>query len=263
MKIKTGENTTRMNLKQKTHHFIEQTLDLLYPVRLGLRDKTDLIISKLESILLDLLDSNIEQSKVKNKEVAHAFVKDLFILRQSLTKDIEAMYEGDPAAKSKNEIILSYPGFQAVASYRIAHYLLLKGILLLPRMITEYAHGETGIDIHPAAKIGAHLCIDHGTGVVIGETTIIGDHVKIYQGVTLGAISIPNRKDSPTQRHPTIGDHVVIYAQAIILGGDTVIGNHSVIGGNVWITESVLPHSRIYFNNSRTTTYQDNLTIQS
>jgi serine O-acetyltransferase len=166
-------------------------------------------------------------------------------LRRKLQLDVEAAFRGDPAAKSHEEVILAYPGLEAIAIYRFAHELWIRNIPLLPRMMSEYIHGKTGIDIHPGATIGDSFFIDHGTGVVIGETTIIGRNVKIYQGVTLGALSI-RKEFSDRKRHPTIEDEVTIYAGATILGGDTVIGKGSVIGGNVWITESVPPYSRVY-----------------
>ena len=164
-----------------------------------------------------------------------------------LNKDLEAIYMGDPAAQSKLEVIMAYPGFLALAAYRIAHELYHLNLPLIPRIITEYANTLTSIDIHPGARLGTHICIDHGSGVVIGETAIIGDHVKIYQGVTLGALSIPKTK-TKIKRHPTIGDHVIIYAQATILGGETTIGNNSTIGGNVWITESVPENSKVFYD---------------
>lgn len=167
-------------------------------------------------------------------------------IKEKLELDIRAMYEGDPAAKSRTEVIRTYPGFYAIASYRIAHFLYHIDYKLLSRIITENAHTQTGIDIHPGARIGESFCIDHGTGIVIGETTIIGNHVKIYQGVTLGALSV-EKKDAAFKRHPTIEDHTVIYAGATILGGNTIIGKHSIIGGNVWLTESVPPYSRITY----------------
>lgn len=167
-------------------------------------------------------------------------------LMDKLQQDVTAMYEGDPAAKSRTEVIRSYPGFYAIAAYRIAHLLHVLGVKGIPRIITEHAHGRTGIDIHPAARIGNHFCIDHGTGVVIGETSVLGDHVKIYQGVTLGALSV-NKEDAERKRHPTIENNVIIYAGATILGGDTIVGHDSVIGGNVWLTRSVPPKSRIYY----------------
>ena len=169
-------------------------------------------------------------------------------LRSMLAKDVQAMYEGDPAARSYDEIIFSYPGILAIAVYRLAHLLYEQQVPMLPRIMTEHAHDETGIDIHPGAHIGAHFAIDHGTGVVIGETTTIGKDVRIYQGVTLGALSLP--KDAgktmrDQKRHPSIEDGVIIYAGATILGGNTTIGQGSIIGGNVWLTESVPPGTQV------------------
>ncbi|MBI5582425.1 MAG: serine acetyltransferase [Deltaproteobacteria bacterium] len=181
-------------------------------------------------------------------EKTRAFFKRLPTVKTQLLQDIQAAYEGDPAAKSCTEIIVSYPGFFAVTVYRIAHALHLLGIPLLPRMMTEYAHSRTGIDIHPGAEIGEAFFIDHGTGVVIGETTTIGNRVRLYQGVTLGALSLPPKAGDlfrNKKRHPTIEDDVIIYANATILGGETVIGAGSVIGGNVWLTESVPPGTRV------------------
>ncbi len=155
-------------------------------------------------------------------------------------EDAQATYDADPAAKSVDEVILAYPGFFALACYRVAHELYAIGVELLPRLVTEVAHRETGIDIHPGARIGHAMSIDHGTGIVIGETTVIGDRVRIYQGVTLGALSV-RKHDTEARRHPTIEDDVIIYANATILGGETVVGAGSVIGGNVWLTHSVPP----------------------
>ncbi|MDX9785265.1 MAG: serine acetyltransferase [Desulfobacterales bacterium] len=169
-------------------------------------------------------------------------------LRKTLSKDVRATFEGDPAAKSYDEIIFSYPGLYAQTVYRIAHRLLELNVPVLPRIMTEYAHSHTGIDIHPGATIGEHFVIDHGTGIVIGETTDIGDHVRIYQGVTLGALSLPpdaGKRYRGKKRHPTIENEVIIYSGATILGGDTVIGARSVIGGNVWLTESVPPDTKV------------------
>lgn len=160
-----------------------------------------------------------------------------------LRTDIRAAYQGDPAARSEEEVLLAYPGFEAVTVYRLAHPLFVMEVPLLPRMMTEYAHRRTGIDIHPGATIGDHFFIDHGTGVVIGETCVIGSHVKLYQGVTLGARSFPKDQNGDPikggKRHPDIGNHVIIYANATVLGGDTVIPDGSVIGGNAWIAHSV------------------------
>ncbi len=160
-----------------------------------------------------------------------------------LQTDLVAAYEGDPAAKSTDEVILSYPAFKAISAYRIAHCLYVRKVPMIPRLITEYAHEQTGIDIHPGAQIGPYFFIDHGTGVVIGETTVIGEHVKLYQHVTLGAKSFAASPDGTLvkgiKRHPNIGNNVIIYAGATLLGGDTVIGDNCVIGGNVWLTHSV------------------------
>lgn len=171
-------------------------------------------------------------------DVSGQFIAALPELHDALDLDARATCEADPAAKSVDEVLLAYPGFFALACYRIAHDLSGRGVALLPRLITEFAHRETGIDINPGARIGRSLAIDHGTGIVIGETTLIGDRVRLYQGVTLGALSV--RKElAQHKRHPTIEDDVVIYANATILGGETVIGAGSVIGGNVWLTHSV------------------------
>jgi len=175
-------------------------------------------------------------------------IQTLAKLRVILTSDVHAAMEGDPAAKSWGEVIFCYPGLLAITVHRIAHELFKLRVPLLPRMMAEYAHSVTGIDIHPAAKIGKSFFIDHGTGVVVGETTEIGDRVRIYQGVTLGALSIPSDKvDSfrNKKRHPTIEDEVIIYANATILGGSTIIGARSIIGGNVWLTESVPPNTKV------------------
>lgn len=170
-------------------------------------------------------------------------------LRETLATDVEAAYDGDPACKGADEVIFCYPGLEAVTVQRLAHLLYDLNIPFIPRMMSEWAHGRTGIDIHPGATIGPYFFIDHGTGVVIGETCRIGAHVKLYQGVTLGALSFPKDADGKlvrdTKRHPTIEDRVVVYANATILGGDTVVGHDSVIGSSVWLTHSVEPHSQI------------------
>lgn len=160
----------------------------------------------------------------------------------TLETDAQAMLDGDPAARSYDEVVLTYPGFYAIAVYRVAHLLHTLGLPLLPRLLTEFAHEKTGIDIHPGATIGRRFCIDHGTGVVVGETTHIGEGVKLYQGVTLGALSV-EKALADSKRHPTIEDEVVIYAGATILGGTTVVGHHSLVAGNAWLTQSVPPNS--------------------
>lgn len=178
--------------------------------------------------------------------IENKFIEQLPKVHASLLKDANAISAGDPAARDTREVIRTYPGFYAVAIHRLAHEFHRLHVPLIPRILSEYAHSETGIDIHPAAQIGENFCIDHGTGLVIGGTCIIGKNVKVYQGVTLGALSV--RKElAKTKRHPTIEDNVVIYSGATILGGDTIIGENSIIGGNVWLTKSVEPNSRLYY----------------
>ena len=166
-----------------------------------------------------------------------------------LALDVQAAFDGDPAVRTADEVIFCYPGLEAITIYRLAHALHELGVPFIPRMMTEWAHSQTGIDIHPGATIGEYFFIDHGTGVVIGETTEIGNHVKLYQGVTLGAFSFPTDGDGNLvrghKRHPTIEDYVVVYANATILGGRTVIGHHSVVGSSVWLTRSVEPHTTV------------------
>jgi serine O-acetyltransferase len=186
-----------------------------------------------------------------SQELTDAFLDTLPEVMRRLNTDIQAIYDGDPAAKSKAEVILCYPGFYAISIYRIAHELYRLGVPNIPRIMTEYAHEKTGIDINAGAIIGDYFCIDHGTGIVIGETAVLGDHVKLYQGVTLGAKSFEkDEQGHPVKggkRHPNLGNHVTVYANATILGGDTVIGDNSVIGGNVWLLESVPAGSTIYY----------------
>ncbi len=186
--------------------------------------------------------------RLRGHEAALAFIHELPALEAILGTDITAALEGDPAAKGADEVIFSYPGLLAITIYRMAHTLLTLDVPIIPRIMTEHAHSLTGIDIHPGARIGKSFFIDHGTGVVIGESTIIGDHVRIYQGVTLGALSLPRdagNRYRGTKRHPTIEDNVTIYANTTILGGDTVIGANSIIGGNIWLTESVPPDTKV------------------
>jgi serine O-acetyltransferase len=180
-----------------------------------------------------------------NKQRSIDFIEGIPQLYAILNTDVQAIMEGDPAAKSEFEVIRAYPGFFAISFYRLAHCLLNLEIPLIPRILTEYAHSQTGIDIHPAAKIAESFFIDHGTGIVIGETTKIGKYVKLYQGVTLGALSVA-KEMANIKRHPTVEDHVVIYSGATILGGETVIGKSSIIGGNVWLTKSVPAGSTVY-----------------
>ncbi|MBV7532282.1 serine O-acetyltransferase [Chitinophaga sp. sic0106] len=202
--------------------------------------------SLLEQQLEALLLSMEHQLPAPAKQLSQQFMKQIPGMYEDLRKDADAILQGDPAATCLYEVIRAYPGFYAVAFYRIAHILHKLKVPLLPRMITEQAHSRTGIDIHPGAVIAPWFCIDHGTGVVIGETSVIGPHVKIYQGVTLGALSV-DKEMAHNKRHPTIEEHTIIYAGATILGGDTIVGHHSVIGGNVWLIKSVEPFSRIYY----------------
>lgn len=193
----------------------------------------------------DLAQFLIQINTDNANEIAQSFFDDLFSIHEVLLSDLNAVLEFDPAAKSRTEVLLAYPGFFTITVYRIAHNLWNKNVAVLPRVLSEYAHSKTGIDIHPAAIIGERFFIDHGTGIVIGETAKIGNDVKIYQGVTLGALSVSKDK-AEEKRHPTIEDNVIIYANATILGGKTVIGRGSVIGGNVWITDSIPAQSLVY-----------------
>jgi serine O-acetyltransferase len=199
--------------------------------------QTENLRAQLSEILNGLTE---EKDKVTSQ-----FIRKLHSIKKRLLTDAEFILESDPAATNMVEIIYIYPGFFAIFCYRIANYLAYQGIPLLPRMITEYAHKNTGIDIHPKAVIGSPFSIDHGTGIVIGETTQIGNFVKLYQGVTLGALSVEKNKASK-KRHPTIEDNVILYAGSTILGGDTIVGRNSIIGGNVWLTESIAPNSVVY-----------------
>lgn len=230
--------------------FFEEVLGLLFPEFASEKIKEEKEVAvkfaELEISLASILSRNLHLHSGNGDKIAKDFFLGLELVYDWIHQDIEAIYAGDPAAKSKTEILRSYPGFYAIAAYRIANLLHRLGVSLIPRMITELAHSKTGIEIHPGARIGQYFCIDHGTGVVIGETTVIGNHVKIYQGVTLGALSV-NKADADIKRHPTIEDHVVIYSGATILGGNTVIGENSVIGGNVWLTKSIPAGSKVYY----------------
>ncbi|MCB0730602.1 MAG: serine acetyltransferase [Ignavibacteriae bacterium] len=236
-------------IKVEAHRFINDLLQLLFPHFTSdiyyspeeVAGKVSLLKRNLKSLLISLNNNSIE----KIDEISEKFFEKMFSINQELWKDAEAICEGDPAAHSVDEVILAYPGFRAIAIFRFAHELFELKVPILPRILTEYAHQETGIDIHPGATIGHSFFIDHGTGIVIGETTEIGNNVKIYQGVTLGALSV-EKKLAQTKRHPTIKDNVIIYAQAVILGGNTTIGENSIIGGNVWLTESVPANSIVY-----------------
>lgn len=201
---------------------------------------------ELQLNLFNLLNRLPEPCELSTEEVESRFFDQLPYLKEMLEEDAQAILEGDPASIDLAEVIQTYPGFYAIAIHRFAHTFLKMGIPAIPRILTEYAHSKTGIDIHPGATIGRRFCMDHGTGIVIGETVTIGDDVKIYQGVTLGALSV-QKELAKTKRHPTIENNVVIYSGATILGGETIIGENSIIGGNVWITKSVEKGSKVYY----------------
>lgn len=206
--------------------------------------KTEAEYKRLQNNFASLLSETTKEPN-KVKEQQYYFFEQLPELYKALLNDAQAILDFDPAAQSLAEVVVAYPGFYATVVYRISHQLWKQGVRLLPRLFSEYAHSKTGIDIHPGATIGDAFAIDHGTGIVIGESTIIGNHVKIYQGVTLGALNVA-KEARCTKRHPTIEDNVVIYSGATILGGDTVIGEGSIIGGNVWLTYSVPSNSVVY-----------------
>ncbi len=233
--------------KELAEEFIDQLFDFLFlPKTVKHKQPADLekefesLKSHFASLVYDVLSDGD-----KTQIVTDAFFEAVPDIYYKLIKDAETILQFDPAAKSVEEVLVAYPGFYATTIYRLSHQLYQQGIKILPRLFTEYAHSKTGIDIHPGATIGETFFIDHGTGIVIGETTVIGNNVKIYQGVTLGALNVSKEK-AKTKRHPTIEDNVIIYSGATILGGDTVIGHDSVIGGNVWLTYSVFPNSIIY-----------------
>ncbi len=230
--------------------FIENLIHALFPIRQNCAvDEGEIAIEldrsavKLRELLYSIRKS-LDSSPSELVDDFFSRVPDAF---EQLAVDAAAVTKFDPAASCVEEIILCYPGFYAITVYRMAHILYEMKIPVLPRIMAEYAHELTGIDIHPGAQIASPFFIDHGTGIVIGETARIGSEVRIYQGVTLGALTV-ERSMANTKRHPTIEDHVVIYAGSTILGGDTVIGHHTVVGGNTWITESILPHSVVYRN---------------
>jgi len=244
--------------RSKTENWIEEFFKWLFCIGEEYADY-DYFLAK-EKELEDTL-SHLLQVAGLEVHKANAFVLSLKYkvdrLHQKLEDDLKAIFEFDPAAKSRAEVLISYPGFFAISVYRIAHELWQNNIPLLPRMLSEYVHGKTGIDIHPGAVIGERFFIDHGTGIVIGETSLIGNDVKIYQGVTLGALSV-SKAEASVKRHPTIGNNVTIYANATILGGSTVIGDGSIIGGNVWVTNSVPVNSLVYHKSEITIKTRDN-----
>lgn len=238
-------------LKRDVAQFVDNLLGLLFPqLAEAVAGTADEIEARLELVrceLARLLQPGIEPRRAE--EVSRAFWSELPRLYSQIQLDAEAILSGDPAAESLDEVVAAYPGFLATATYRVAHQLHALDVPVVPRLLAEVAHTRTGIDIHPGASIGRSFCIDHGTGIVIGETAILGDEVKLYQGVTLGALSV-SKLAAGSKRHPTIGDRVVIYANATVLGGDTTVGHDSVVGGNVWLTHSVPAYSLVYHSST-------------
>lgn len=236
--------------RQGAEEFLGELLGVLFPHHAGsgeYRSAEELkgALARLQRVLVDLLTPLSEMMGASPADNAARFMDELPTVYGLLWRDAQSILAGDPAAESLDEVIAAYPGFYAIAAYRIAHCFYAQDVPIFPRLLSEYAHRRTGVDIHPGATIGESFFIDHATGIVIGESTVIGDHVKLYQGVTLGALSV--RKDlCKTKRHPTIEDNVIIYSNATILGGDTVVGHDSIIGGNAWVTESVPPGSLVY-----------------
>ncbi len=236
-----SETPTYISWKSKIENILDNVLELL---------KEQIF----RGLCLDCPELNIHNCnncKVLSEKYAKTLLTKLPSIQEMLAKDVEAIYKGDPASKSTKEVIQCYPGITAITNYRIAHELYKLNIPVIPRMITEFAHSETGIDIHPGARIGEYFAIDHGTGIVIGETCVIGNNVKIYQGVTLGAKSFPlDENGTPIKgipRHPIVEDNVIIYAEATILGRVT-IGHHSIIGANQWITNDIPPYTKLTTN---------------
>lgn len=234
-----------LHLRDLSRDFAEAVLAFLFPQftrarRTGAAE-LDEELAHLDALLVEALSPTVVPSG-DGPRLRKTFFDSIARLRGALVEDAKALYDGDPAATSMDEVVIAYPGFLAVAWHRIAYLFWRGGAPLFARLVSEHAHRQTGIDIHPGATLGRAIAIDHGTGVVIGETAVLGDRVKLYQGVTLGALSV-EKALAKKKRHPTIGNDVVIYANATILGGETVVGDESVIGGNVWLTRSVPPRS--------------------
>lgn len=239
---------TRLPSRAVIYKFTDELIDLLFPIestftfRYEVADERE---ERLHRTLLDILKPVSAQLKIAPQEVVNEFFKTLPAIYNQLIADADFFLQSDPAAECVEEVIIAYPGFYAITVYRLANELYKLNVPIVPRVITEYAHNKTGIDIHPGAAIGSPFFIDHGTGVVIGQTTVIGRGVKLYQGVTLGALAV-RKETEGDKRHPTIENNVIIYAGSCILGGNTTVGHDSVIGGNVWLTESVQPLSVVY-----------------
>jgi serine O-acetyltransferase len=247
---KTTEGRTDLPPKSGVADFTHKMADLLFPVIEG-GGCTPLNESELRAQLINLLKPLKGRLPGNAVLIARQFFNDLPVIKNKLENDAAFIASNDPAATGIDEVIMTYPGLYAILVYRMANVLAIANVPLIPRVMTEYAHSLTGIDIHPKAVIGSPFFIDHGTGIVIGETAIIGNRVKLYQGVTIGALSV-NKNMTATKRHPTIEDDVIIYAGSAILGGNTIVGHNSIIGGNVWLTESVPPYSMVYHHNKVT-----------
>ncbi len=241
------QSTTSFPDKELAREFIDGFFEFLFIPQVQKKRCEFEMVKEFESYNshLSTLIYDVVGDGEKTQDIANHFFDEVSNIYDALQKDAAEVLKFDPAAESLEEVLVAYPGFYATAVYRFSHQLWKQGVKILPRVFAEYAHSKTGIDIHPGAEIGESFFIDHGTGIVIGETTLIGDRVKIYQGVTLGALSV-YKVEAKTKRHPTIEDDVIIYSGATILGGETVIGHDSVIGGNVWLTSSVLPNSIVY-----------------
>lgn len=234
---------------------LKEMRQLMFPAYFGDPALMTLAAADYAALLLERIETSLSQQialalpledEGRAPQIAREVVEQLPRIQQLLLTDIDAIFDGDPAAQNREEIVLAYPGLFAIFAYRVSHELYLRHVPTIPRMMTEYAHSRTGIDIHPGAQIGPWFFIDHGTGIVIGETTVIGSHVKLYQGVTLGALSPrAGHASLPGKRHPTVCDYVTIYSGASILGGKTVIGEHSVVGGNAFLTDSVADNTRV------------------
>ena len=233
-------------LKRNVARVFDELIGCLFPqlATLPARDAEDLA-GRIDVACRDFASVAAPLADEPEEDLARALLASLSEVHARSLLDAQAILAGDPAAETLDEVIAAYPGFLAIAAHRLAHAVHGIGVPIVPRLMAELAHSRSGVDIHPAAKIGRSFCIDHATGIVIGETTVIGDEVKLYQGVTLGALSVSKDK-AGTKRHPTIGDRVVIYANATVLGGDTTVGADSVIGGNVFLTRSVPPGSLVY-----------------
>ncbi len=229
------------SLKQKTEVFTNNLFYILFDTKISMAENID----SLAQLFKEITDDSCKHDNFDYHQAWKKFLINLPDILTQLNMDADYIHRHDPASKSIEEVILAYPGFYAIAVYRLSHVFYRQGMPLIPRMMSEYAHRITGIDIHPGAKIGSPFFIDHGTGIVIGETTTIMNHVKLYQGVTIGALQV-SKEMKHKKRHPTLEENVTIYAGATILGGETIIGKNSTIGGNVWLTESVPANSVVY-----------------